>query len=67
MPCTGPCFIKYTLIVGKILMFIWNNPLKDIVKDLVDESKAAHPARPAYKAKVGSASSSKHIPPFLTL
>lgn len=69
MACTGPCFIEYTLMIGKILVFIWNNPLKDIVKDLADESKMAHPARPPHKSKEPSSSRQQGRPvsPFLTL
>jgi hypothetical protein len=31
MGCTGPCVVKYTLVIGEILGKIWNSPLRDIL------------------------------------
>ena len=66
--CNGPCFIKYATQVGKILIFLWNHPLKDILKEVVDESQPAKPSElTADRAtSIRSAQFSRPVSPFLT-
>lgn len=64
--CNGPCFIMYALQIGKILSFIWNNPLKDILKDVVDESHPVKPLPAEKAASIRSVQKSRPVSPFLT-
>lgn len=34
MSCTGPCVVKYVVLVGQVLNTIWNSGLKDIILNL---------------------------------
>jgi len=68
MSCTGPCFIKYAVQVGKILVFLWNNPLKDILKEVIDETRPAPSSSLTLdRAKsIRSQQYSRPVSPFLT-
>lgn len=39
MACSPECTWKYASKVANIVYLIWNSPLKDVIKDIIDESK----------------------------